>query len=237
MLRIFVLLMLSCTGLSVFAQPNEQFQQWVRTFPPNVASQNFNNIEGTPYLNEKYSPAVVYTLQGKLDGVMLRYNIYNDRMEMSLNSINYLLGPLTQIVKVDWGSQVYKVVKYTYKGKSIHGYLEVLDSGKVNLFSKKVVVFKDKQEPTAIQVSVIPPTFTRQSDVILYQVGNGEYVKFSSVQKMIENFPDKQHELKEYMKKEGIKGKKIEDVVKVVKYYNSTLSSLSKVDGDSSGLN
>jgi len=237
MLRIFALLILLSTGLSAQAQHNEQFQQWLRTFPPSIASQPYNNIEGSPFLNEKYAPAVVYTLQGKMDGVLLRYNIYNDRMEMSLNSLNYLFGPISQIIKVDWGSQVYKAVKYNYKGKAVHGYLEVLDSGKVNLFAKKIIVFKDQQEPTAIQHNIIPPSFTKQNDVILYQVGNGELVKFSSVQKMIEDFPDKQAELKEYLKKEGIKGKKTEDAIKVIKYYNSSLSSLSKAVEETKGLN
>ena len=59
-----------------------------------------------------------------------------------------------------------------------------------------------------------------KEDEYFFKIGNGQLTEISSVKKMIENFPDKQNELKEFVRREKI-SKNEEDLIKLVRYYNS----------------
>ena len=177
-------------------------------------------IEGTPYLTEEFLTADVYSNKGKYPATPMRYNIFADYIEFKHKDITYILDAGPDIKKVDFGNFSLVVEKTEVKGKMKSGYFALLDSGKVTLLSKKVVTYREAQPPKALETTGKPARYSRSGDDYLYKVGNGPVMDVGSVKKMIESFPDKQEELKQFASQEKI-SKNEKDLVKLVKYYNS----------------
>ena len=70
-------------------------------------------------------------------------------------------------------------------------------------------------------VVMLPAKFSKSSDAYFYRIGSGELQEVDNIKDMIASFPDKQEELKQFAKKEKISPKKEEELLKLVRYYNS----------------
>ncbi len=180
-----------------------------------------NEIVGTPYLEDNFIFGSVSIDKGTHADIPLRYNIYDDKVEFKQKEVIYELDPDVRIKKIIFGGHILTVEKFEYKWKTQDGYLILLDSGKLTLLSKKVVSFKERQEPRAMESTITPAKFSRLSDVFYYKVGNGKLQKLESIKAMIGTLPDKQKEVSEFAKKEKISPKKETELIKLVKYYNS----------------
>lgn len=179
-----------------------------------------DEVEGSPYLNDAFIKGTVYSFNGVFDYPM-RYNIFEDYIEFQRNNQTFILDPEPRVKKVNLDNEVFVVLKFEYKGKYRHGFLEVLDSGKVSLLAKKTILFREWQEAKALGNGPTPAKFTRTDDVYYYKIGEGEVVKIDNLKKMIEGFPDKKNELSQFAKSEKINTKDEEDLKKLIKYYNS----------------
>ena len=84
-----------------------------------------------------------------------------------------------------------------------------------------MVTYKEQQAPKALESGPTPAKYTRLPDVYFYKIGNSDPVKVDNIKKMIAGFPDKQTELTEFAKREKISGKKEDDLIKLVRHYNS----------------
>ncbi len=177
------------------------------------------NIEGSPYLDDKYSNGVI-DFGNSRQQVPVRYNVYQELMEYKLNGQLLLLDPSTSIKKVNLNSNTYVVDKVNQKD-SKYSYLTVLDSGKATLLSKQVVVALEAKKGGALDGTDLPARYKRMPDVYLIKIGNAAPVKIESIKAMIELFPDKQEELTQFAKKEKISPRKESELIKFVKYYNS----------------
>ncbi len=185
--------------------------------------ETMEKVEGTPFLNEDFVTGVVYGYghKEKFEGVPMRYNIYADVIEFKQNNQIYILDPEPRIRKASFGELNFVVAKYEYKGKTKPGFLTVLDSGKVILMSKKVVAYKEQQPPKALEMGPTPAKYTRSPDVFFYKIGDGEVMKVDNIKNMIASFGDKQAELTAFAKKEKVSPKDEDELVRLVRYYNS----------------
>jgi hypothetical protein len=186
----------------------------------NLADNASERIEGTPYLTETFAMGEVCLDNGK-HTVPVRYNIYDDLIEYQQNDQTYVLNPNRHIERVRFDDHVLVAEKYEFKGKVKYGYFVLLDSGKVTLVSKKMVIYRGSQETKGLDPGPAPAKYTRISDRYYYKVGNGELKKVGSIKNMIANFPDKQEELSQFAKREKISAGKEDELIRLVKYYNS----------------
>ena len=176
--------------------------------------------EGTPYLTETFVMGYVYANKEKYTGVPMRYNMFDDKLEFQKNNQIYVLGPDPRIEKVELGDYILVVEKFKFLSKTENGYLELLESGQLTLMSKKVVNYRDK-----IIISDVPAKYTRSADMYYYKIGDGVVRKVDSIKKMIASLPDKQEELNQFTKNEKISPKDKDELIKLVKYYNSLVIS------------
>lgn len=102
-----------------------------------------------------------------------------------------------------------------------NSYFLLLDSGYIQLMAKKVITVRAAQPPKALESSGTPAKYHELPDSFYYKIGNGELMKVTSLRKMIETFPDKQEEMKQYAKKEKISVKRKEELMMLLKFYNS----------------
>jgi len=177
-------------------------------------------IDGTPYLDEKFVEGKI-TLADKIWKVPVRYNIFQDLMEYKQNGQSLVLDPSPVIHKIHFGDNTFVVQKFEFKGKTKNGFLALLDSGKVMLFSKKGVIFLDARKGGALDGTDTPARYTRTPDVFYYKIGDGELHEIESIKSMIASFPERQEELTLYAKKEKVSHKKEKALVQFVQYYNS----------------
>ena len=89
------------------------------------------------------------------------------------------------------------------------------------LFSKKMMKFQQPLKGRALDGGDLPAKYSRLSDAYFYRIGEGELKPVGNLKELISTFPDKQEELKQYAKQEKISPKKEEELVKLIRYYNS----------------
>ena len=201
---------------------------WLLTFTTSYAQLSSvmtnaavsTEIEGTPYLDEKFVPAVIYH-DHTLHKVQARYNIFRDAMEYMEGTVNMSLDPGPNISKVIIGANTFVVQKFESKKQTKYGYFTLLDSGKVMLYSKKVVSFHKASKGPAPTFREIAAGYDQEPDVFYYKIGDGELLELQSIKSMIAALPEKQEELTIFAKKEKITPRKEEKVIKLVQYYNS----------------
>ncbi|MEO8475083.1 MAG: hypothetical protein ABI477_22970 [Chryseolinea sp.] len=75
-------------------------------------------IVGTPYFDDKYSKATLYTKLGIFSNLEMRYNIYLNRVEFKQRDSVVSLGPDSIVHKIALGNNVLVVEKLTVKGKN-----------------------------------------------------------------------------------------------------------------------
>ena len=177
-------------------------------------------IDGSPYLDEAYVQGQIFYADKSVK-MPIRYNIFQDVMEYKQNGRALVLDPTTNIKKVIFGTHTFVVQKFEFKGKTKYGYLAQLDSGKVILFSKKVVNYLAEMKGRALDGGDQPARYNRAPDVFYYKIGDGEVLEVESIKSMIASFPAKQEELTVFAKKEKITPRKEEKIIKLVQYYNS----------------
>lgn len=176
---------------------------------------------GSPYLSDEFVNGAVYSQGGVINNVPLRYNIYKDYFEFKKNEKTYILDASPQLDKVTYGSNTFMVEKYLFRGAVKFGYLNLLDSGKGMLFSRPVVSYKPSQPPKPIETEGRPASYSKLPTIYYYKIGDGQTNEIKSLKSWIQSFPDKQNELTEFADKEKISVKRAEDLVQLVKYYNS----------------
>lgn len=177
-------------------------------------------INGTPYLDEKYEEGVI-NFGNRNHKALIRYNAFQDLIEYQQNGRALVLDANESIKKVKFGNATFVPLKFESKGKSKLGYFEVLDSGKVTLYSKRKVVFVNAKKGGALDGSDQPAEYKRSADDFYYQLSDGQLREVGSMKELIATFPDKQEELAQFAKKERISPRKEKELIQFMKYYNS----------------
>ena len=177
-------------------------------------------VVGSPYLSDQFIKGNVYSSKGTFGNVEMRYNIYKDYIEFRQSGLTYILDPSREIIRVDLGDYSLVTDQVDLKGKSV-GFYVLLDSGKVTLVSKKSISFTEARPAQALESSATPAKFSAAPDTHYYKIGNGPLIKIGSLKKMIVSFPDKREELQAFASREKISARKQDELVRLVRYYNS----------------
>jgi hypothetical protein len=177
-------------------------------------------IKGTPYLIETYEEGQIFYANNNVR-VPARYNVFKDLIEYQQNGRTLELDPTVTIKKVRLHNATFVVEKYLLNDKPKFGYFAVLDSGKVMLYSKKAISYVAPKKGGALDGSDQPGQFKKAPDTFYYKIGNSTLQEVKNIKSMIASFPDKQEELTLFAKKEKISPRKEEELVQLVRYYNS----------------
>jgi NAD+--asparagine ADP-ribosyltransferase len=174
-------------------------------------------FEGSPYFDDNYIMTSVYGDKNeKYIATPMRYNIFSDVMEFQENGDQYILEPDPRIKKLEMGDKIFVVRKFKYLTKTQNGFLEVLEDGKLSLMAKKLVNYRKK-----IEIKNVPAKYAKLPDIYFTKLDKGDMVKVSSLKSLITSLPDKQQELDSFIKAEKISPRDRDDLIKLVKYYNS----------------
>lgn len=177
-------------------------------------------IEGSPYFNETYLRSNVYSSKGNFTNVEMRYNMLHDRMEFKERDLLYGIDPNLAIEKIVMGTNTFVVDNYEFKGKTIPTFLLRLDSGKITLVTKMMMVFKERQQGKAITGNV-PAKYQRMADDHYYKLDQGPLIKIRSIKKLIEALPDHKEEMEEFNHDQKTSAGNQVELTRFIRHYNS----------------
>lgn len=205
----------------IFTQES-QAQLWADQF----ASQNFyghkklglDAIKGSPYLDAQYKMGTVTSDDGVIyKDIPLRYNAYSDVLEFKKNDVSYDLVPKEKVKRAEFGSQIFSYRSYDQGEK---GFFEIISEGKATLLARYKIKFYE-EEPLKGYAEPKPSRFENDATTYWLSIKDGPAHMIGNNKKIIEQLGDKKNEIQSYISKEKLSTKKIEDLKKIITYYNS----------------
>ncbi|WP_281989989.1 hypothetical protein [Aquimarina aggregata] len=176
---------------------------------------------GSIYSNEKYSEARIIDEKSGTYYVNLRHNVYSDVLEYKEGPKSYEVIKNSSIYAyID--SEEYRYCNFkTHKGQLRHGYYTPIDkTDTYSVYKKhdlKITEPKEKDPMTGSSMT----SGKIKLETIFFLEQDGIIVSLPTNKKeILITFQDKSDELKEFIKKEKLRLKKEEDLIKLVKHYS-----------------
>lgn len=182
----------------------------------NDITADIKNIKHKMYLTENFDESFI---DGNDKKFYLRFNMFKNEMEFMKNDKVFYLNKIEgRTISFKKTNKTYKVLK---KGNSLQ-YFEFFDiAGENKLLLKQSVKYvKPKPAETSYQKAK-EADFKRESDV--YYLNNKKNLTKipTKKKKFYLLFNDKSSDIKTYCKKNKINIKEKDDLIKVIRYYNT----------------
>ncbi|EZH74406.1 hypothetical protein ATO12_11595 [Aquimarina atlantica] len=185
-----------------------------------------SEVIGTPYENEKLELGeIVHTnSKQKIQKLFLRYNAFNDQIEVSktleASELHGLLKSDHIYARINNKEYHYKRYK-DLNNQTKKGYLIKLRSNtKISLYKLLVKKYTKAKAANTSYHKNTPAKFTDQHTYYL-EIGEKLFLVSSSKKKTISIFPNNQKEVKDFIGKEKLSLKKEKDLVKLVNFYST----------------
>ncbi len=177
-------------------------------------------ISGTQYVNEMYQKGEAI-MNGKSTGeILMRYDAYHEVVEFLENGKPRKLLRRENITAIIDDVR-YEVVEFKEKGKSRLGYLSPLNEGETVLYYRPKKQFIQAENPENGYDEYQPATF---KDISTYYIKIGDEpateVRLSKGS-ILKKLSDQKPVLKKYISEHHLTFKSMEDVTKLLAYYNT----------------
>jgi len=216
-------------ALSLFISGTVLGQATTRVDLPSEYVRNTNlgntilpeNIEGSPYFSEGFIAGMVYTENGDPYSAMLRYNGYNDQIELKdMDKTIVLLK--RDYISATIGGQKYAIKKYKIKNSEKQGYFVVFNEGDIQLLLRQEKEFVDAKEASTSYGNKIPPKFVENSSYYLKNADMAAVptkLKKKDILKLLGN----KKGLVNFVNSNGLKLKNEAEVVKLLNFANQKI--------------
>ncbi|WP_430814105.1 hypothetical protein [Carboxylicivirga sp. RSCT41] len=180
------------------------------------------NYEGSPYIYESDAASVFLDERKKIEGLTMRYNVYNDLMEIKKGEKFYNVPRERIVPKIKLDEHLFFLMPYKMSKVKDIGYFECLldNDEKCSLFLKHRILLTEEEVPKPFQ-EARPPEFKNQTPISYVTFGEDYLMPVLNKKDFIEMIPDNHTEIAQYMKKNKIKFRNPESVKQLIEYYNS----------------
>ncbi|MFO8233880.1 MAG: hypothetical protein R6U04_00550 [Bacteroidales bacterium] len=235
----YILVILLLWATENFAQEKSRslmdFQQKVKEEKSGMrraGSPSLKNVQGTPYLSEKFLPSKVYFIdQDKPIEANLRYNAYSDDFEFFQGGNNYVISNMEHIDSIKYFGHNFVHTAYTKKKGGLfggstdemEGFLARLVNGPCSLYKVYSVKFHDAKSAKTGYNDPKPPRFEKETPIYCIQLKNDPHprvIQSFREKKFLDNFGSLDKKLKKYIKESNIRLKEEDNLIKFIKYYN-----------------
>lgn len=183
----------------------------------------FDDYDGSLYLSNKYKESSVIDEKSGTFDAKLKYNIYTDALEYKFGSELYTVTKTPTIhARIDDNYFYYCEFK-NQRGIKRQGYYILVElNDRYRIYKKYNLEIKDPSQTTMTQLG----ESGRLKPVVSYYLEErGTIVELPMNKKeFLATFSDKESELGSYIKKERIKVRKEEDLIRLVAKYNALKS-------------
>ncbi|QHI37052.1 hypothetical protein IMCC3317_24300 [Kordia antarctica] len=232
-LRLLPIALLLLFSTSIFAQSSgaprefestsqiyDHLRKLLNTKEKEPYKIDWDNVKGSPYLYENYKMAQFYIGDKSYGTIMMRLNTYSNEVEL----LPHDGQEMEALMKVDGSRVVFEgktLELFTYKdeeGFEKKAYFLVLNDEKnVQLLLRKKCKFSPNEKAPTRNQADRAAKFTQYD--YYYIVKNGEPILVETKKKaVVKLFPEKESEIKKYIKSEKLKLKKEKDFAKLIDY-------------------
>lgn len=234
MKKTIVLLCLAVFNLSVYSQNNDaNYKIGVRQISLaenkaflDLSDSEFKQIKGSPYDSEVFLLGSIFQAEQLVEkNAYLRYNIFSNEIEIKKNlndqEYNALVRNSDMIIKI--GMDVFVLVPF--EGSDEKGaYFKIISSGAhLDLYKRSSVEYTPRTFPKTSYDREKPAKFTR-TDTYYLMLKDGNFVEMPKKKsKLLKIMKRNEAEVKDFIKVNHINLKEENDLIKLVKFYNSLL--------------
>ncbi len=181
----------------------------------NENLHDYDNIDGSPYLNTEFVDGTFYIKDTVAIKLPIRYNIYVDHMEYKSDGAVYYVDSPQILSRIVLGESVFIYLPLIGKGS----YVELLESGKFKLVQKRRVDFKHSESKP--MEGLIRSRYESNTDVFYLLNNQNQPFRIENMNSVLKALQDQKTQIETFIKQEKIRNTKKENLVKIVKYYNS----------------
>lgn len=221
---VIIVFILLVNNTNAQTDPNFEFKNKVREEVGSVKKINkFENedLKKTIHIRFLYEDYKQAYISKSKEVYLLRYNIYTDEMEYVKNNSIYNLDKKENKI-IDFFNIKTKYGVFNIKDKL--NYFLIKNSGKNSVLIKQYVHFDEGKKAVSQYDIKVTPKFYRKKDKVFIAFNN---IDVKSVPKKKKKFyllfNNKATLIKTYMNKQKLSHKNLDDLVKIVNYYNSII--------------
>lgn len=192
------------------------------------SSKRIKEIKGSPFWHEDFLPSELHLYTGDvITNIPMRYNIYSNQMTFIHKEDTMQIADPTKVEKIIINGEMFVYsLAFTEKMYEGHSYLKVLADGDMKLLLRKVKDIKeDKYVSNYMGGGGSGDKMFSTTSAYYYKYRDHNAIRLGySRWGVINAFPkENRDEIKEFIKKNDLKVRKEEDLVKVFNYFNETI--------------
>ncbi|MHB1148174.1 MAG: hypothetical protein ACYC01_11355 [Lutibacter sp.] len=215
---VIALLLFSISG---YSQKTDSEQTLVHRTSITSFDLRSKELVGSIYINENFLPA---KLSNSQEQYLIRYNAYQDEMEVEKNGNSYHLSKnLNYSINFEGINKTYQVYNYLEKKETVPGFFVVLYNGdNISLLIKEKIKFYEEVKAKTGYDKYKPPTLKRVADEFYIGYKNSSAKELPSKKKdILDLFTSKANEIESYMNENKLGFKNKEDLIKIFSYYHT----------------
>lgn len=191
-------------------------------FSNPVAEYDNVSINGSRYLNDDFAKGDIHTRKSEtFEGIPMRYNAYSGELELKFSDgLVYELGEPERVLSIFIDDERIVYSAYIEGSDAKRGYLFVVYDGQSSLYLRKFKAISPGRPTNGIVPEIRPSyTATRAEHYISF---NGSVPRLcTSANDFLDMLPDKQKEMRAFLRKERIRGRQTDGYIKAIEYYDS----------------
>ena len=184
----------------------------------------YGSIDGNPFLYADFAPGRLVLNTGEVLGLSLRYDIYSRQIHFkNKDKVYEVVNPeILDMIVIDTISFQYITYlnspgDFNPEGSS---FLILKTDGKCKLFVKKNMRIQDAEVPKAFQ-DAQPAKFIPLGDTYYLKPDKKSAVRVNSKKDLLNILADRKNELSKFIDSNKLGTKDLDDLVKIVTFYNS----------------
>jgi hypothetical protein len=184
----------------------------------------YGSIDGNPFLYADFAPGRMILETGEVLGLSLRYDIYSRQIHFkNKDKVYEVVNPeKLDMIVIDTISFQYITYLKSPGDKTPEGssFLILKTDGKCKLFVKKNMRIQDAEVPKAFQEAQ-PAKFIPLGDTYYLKPDKKSAVRVTNKKDLLNILADKKDELNKFIDSNKLETKDLDDLVKIVTFYNS----------------
>jgi len=181
----------------------------------------YNDIKGSPYENEEFSPGKIFYKGMEPISLLLRFNIYDNVIQYvdNLQIYDLIINEKFLHAEVNGLKLIYS--EYVDGTELKKGFFIQLLGGKYNLYKMKRIELSKGSEKASSYEQDKPPSFNRLKDKYYLSSENNSFFLFTGSKKSMQEVFRKDYDVvQEIVKDKKINLKKEEDIIQLITILN-----------------
>ena len=214
--HIFTVVMLSC--IFFVESKAQQYVQDISGSP--ITEKGLSEVAGSPYFKDSFlKGSIVLVNKTKYENLFLKVDELNEKLIYRKTMDDVSMEALQKVSNFSVQLPNLEQVEFINLGKeNLNDFYQVLVTGKMALLKKnkksllETVAYNSKSSEKYIKSSQEYYVLDSQNKLTSIKKSEKDFAN---------NFSDKKNEILNYISKQKVNSKKEEDLIKLVKYYNS----------------